>query len=192
MKVLVVYAHPYSGSFNNALCKEYIDGLRETGHVYDLIDLYADYFNPVLKAEDFQLFQQGKAADDIAKYQEKVLWADAMVFICPVWWFSIPAVLKGWIDRVFSIGFAYGYGENGLVGLLKHQKVVIIQTCGGTEDAYENYGFKAGMEKSIDDGIFRFCGIQNVQHEFLYNVIATTDEVRKGYLAKVKELASSI
>jgi len=192
LKVQIVFAHPNPESFNAAVLDSFRQGLQEAGHQNDVMDLYADKFDPVLTVADFQDLAAGKAASDIAAYQQKVADADALAFICPVWWFGVPAILKGWVDRVLSHGFAFQFQEDGTAkGLLKHKKALVIQTCGGSQEAYEQYGFKAAMQKCIDDGIVRFCGIADVTHEFLYNVVGTTDEVRKGYLDRVRELGKS-
>jgi len=107
MKVLIVYAHPNHQSFNHAIVESFIKGLSAAGHIYKLVDLYAINFNPCLSGDDFIKLMENKIPDDIRIQQEKVSWADGIVLIHPVWWTGPPAILKGWIDRVFSLGFAY-------------------------------------------------------------------------------------
>jgi len=190
VKALVVYAHPNPKSFNAAILKSFTSGLSEAGHSYEVVDLYSEGFDPVLKGDDFAAFESGMIPADIASYQEKISGADALVLICPVWWFSVPAMLKGWIDRVFSSGFAYSINPDGSIqGLLgRVKKTLMIQTCGGKKEAYETYGFKDAVSKCVDDGVLRFCAMPQVEHVFLYDVIMATPEVREGYLQLVERL----
>ena len=128
MKVLIVYAHPSPQSFNHAILESFTKGLGEAGHTYEVVDLYAINFNPCLSGEDFAMFMEGKTPDDIRAQQEKVSQADGIVFIHPSWWSGPPAILKGWIDRVLSMGFAYMVDEKdgSHSGLLKNQKALVI------------------------------------------------------------------
>ena len=111
MKVLIVYAHPNLRSFNRAVLEAFTKGLSEGRHTYEVVDLYSIRFNPCLGGEDLANLMAGKTPDDIKEQQEKVSRSDGIVFIHPVWWTGPPAILKGWIDRVFSMGFAYRFDE---------------------------------------------------------------------------------
>lgn len=193
MKVLVVYAHPNPQSFNHAILKSFTGGLSEAGHTYEVVDLYAINFNPCLSVEDFAKLMEGKTADDVRAQQEKVSQADALIFIHPIWWSGPPAMLKGWIDRVFSMGFAYMLDEKDghPTGLLKNQKALIINTAGGTEEEAKMMGATDALKKIEDDLILRFVGISNVQHVIFYNVIMTDDATRKGYLEEARNLSKN-
>lgn len=109
--------------------------------------------------------------------QKKVADADAMVFICPIWNWHYPAILKGWADRVLSPGFAYKMGEKGPEGLLKHKKVLILTTTSTMEERYKQFGVDDAI-KTLDKMTWGFVGIQNVEHIFLYQA-ATNPEARK-------------
>ena len=126
--------------------------------------------------------------EDVLEQQEKVAQADALAFIHPVWQWGYPAILKGWMDRVFSHGFAYRIGENGQPeGLLKHKKALLISTTMGLEAAYRASGIEDAMKK-VDVATLTFvCGIQNVEHVFLY-AAATDAEARKGHLDLARRL----
>lgn len=89
---------------------------------YAFAHLYELNFNPVLGASDFISFSKGNTPEDIKEEQEHISWADSITFIYPVWWAGLPAILKGYVDRVFSHGFAYAYGENGIEKLLSGKK----------------------------------------------------------------------
>lgn len=189
MRVLIVYAHPNPDSYTAAVRESFTAGLRKAGHEFELIDLYTRQFNPILTLDDLRDLRIGRVADDIAADQGKVSNAEALVFIAPVWWFSFPAALKGWIDRVFSSGFAFNICEDGRPeGLLHHRKALTIMPCGSTEHIFEKYGYRTAMETCINHGIFHFCGIDDARLILLYNVINTTDEVRREYLERVHEI----
>ena len=104
MKYLVVYAHPNPKSFCHAIKEEIVVRLKEQGAIVDVRDLYQMGFNPVLSANDFMQLAQKKIPADIQKEQDLVAGADTIIFIYPVWWFSMPAILKGYVDRVFMRG----------------------------------------------------------------------------------------
>ena len=180
MNVVVVYAHPNPKSFNHAILEQFTKGLEDSGHTYEVVDLYKIGFDPCFKGPDFAQFTGGKLPEDVLEQQKVVSNADAMVFICPIWTWHYPAILKGWMDRVFSMGFAYKFGEKGPEGLLKHRKVLIITTTMGTEERYKQSGVEDAI-KTLDRTAWGFCGIQNVEHIFLYQA-ATNPEARKRHL----------
>ncbi|MBI5583118.1 MAG: NAD(P)H-dependent oxidoreductase [Deltaproteobacteria bacterium] len=188
MKVLVVYAHPYPESFNHAVLDKFIQGLQSKGHEVEILDLYALGFNPVLSAADLAALQQGQVPADIAAHQERVTRAEGLAFIFPIWWSSMPALLKGWIDRVFSLGFAYAFREEGPVGLLKHRKAVLITTCGGDQVFFDQSGIQKAIQLTVDLGVLAFTGIAKVHHEFFYNVVQTDPATREKYLEQAFSL----
>lgn len=191
MNVLVIYAHPNPDSFNHAILQQFQAGLVSQGHTLEILDLYALGFNPLLSASDLAALQQGETPPEIRFHQEKVAWAEGLAFIFPIWWSSMPAVLKGWIDRVFSLGFAYAFREEGPLGLLKHRKALLITTAGGDQVFFDQSGIQKAIQMTIDLGIFGFTGIAKVQHEFFYNVVQADPEVRKQYLETAFSLGAT-
>ncbi len=187
MKVLVICAHPNPESFNHALLEEFTKGLKEAGYGYESLDLFASGFDPCFKPGDFSQFTGGQMPDDVQEQQKKVKGAEALVFIHPVWWWGPPAILKGWLDRVFSFGFAYKLGEKGPEGLLDIKKVLLITTTMGGEAQYKALGIEDAM-KTIDRATFTgVCGIKDVEHIFMYEA-ATDAEARKGHLELANRL----
>jgi NAD(P)H dehydrogenase (quinone) len=182
MQVLVVYAHPNPQSFNHAIMESFISGLKESRHTYEISDLYAGGFNPVFNSADLSQFTGKEMPGEVLAEQKKVNKAGALVFIYPVWWWAAPAILKGWYDRVLSYGFAYKSGEQGEpVGLLKDKKVLHITTTLGKKEEYRGKGLEEAM-KAVDRASFTgVCGIQNVEHLFLY-AVESGAETRKEYL----------
>lgn len=193
MQVLIVYAHPNPQSFNHAIVEAFSKGLTEAGHTYEVADLYAINFNPCLSGGDFAQLMEGKTPDDIRVQQEKISQADALVFIHPIWWTAPPAILKGWVDRVLSMGFAYILDEKDghPIGLLKNQKVLIINTAGGTEEEAKTFGSTDALKKVEGELRFPLCGITNIEHVIFYNVIMADEATLKGYLEEAENLGKN-
>jgi NAD(P)H dehydrogenase (quinone) len=181
MKVLIVYNHPKPESFNNAILESFTKGLEESGHSYEVIDLHTINFEPRTQPEDLGQFAGQPMPQDVLDQQEKVNSAEAMVFIFPRTGLGFPAMMKGWIDRVFSFGFAYRADEKGNEGLLKHQKVLLMDTTGWPEEFYKATGSGEAI-KTINTTTFNAMGINNVETVPFYNVFAAGDEGRKKYL----------
>jgi NAD(P)H dehydrogenase (quinone) len=193
MKVLIVYAHPNPQSFNHAILDAFTKGLAEGGHTYEVVDLYAIRFNPCLDGADLAKLMAGEVPDDIKMQQERVARAEAIVFIHPVWWAGPPAILKGWIDRVFSMGFAYRFEEKTgePVGLFKHRKAVVINTAGAREEDAKVSGMTDAINHTEVEGMFTFCGIQETRHVVFYSVLMTDDKTRRSYLEEAKRLGKN-
>lgn len=189
---LIVYSHPNPKSFNHAIKEQVETVLKQKGSAFDIRDLYALKFNSVLSGDDFVQFSRKKIPEDIEKEQDYIKNADTLIFIYPVWWFGMPANLKGYIDRVFSNGFAFKYGDKGPEGLLKGKKVIILNTTGGPESSYSSFGFDGAIRKTIDAGIFNFCGFTLLLHKFFYAVPFVSQEDRVKMLEDLKESLSKV
>ncbi|WP_395701797.1 NAD(P)H-dependent oxidoreductase [Aquabacterium sp.] len=131
---------------------------------------------------------------DVAEQQAKVAQADALAFIAPVYFVGFPAILKGWIERVFSLGFAFGMTADawrgdvgGRIPLLKHEKALIIQTTIWNEESYE-VGLKSAMKVLIDEYALRYPGIKRVDHEYFHAVPGSDDATRRVYLDRAYQL----
>ena len=189
MKVYIIYTHPNPKSFNHAILESFTEGLTEAGHSFEISDLYADNFKAGLDSKDLEQIFSGNIPDDIKCYQDKITAAEALVFIYPIWWIDCPALLKGWIDRVFLAGFAYRMDEpHIMIPLLKQRKALIINTAGGPWEEYRDKGWKDMIYKLMGDFILRTCGIQQVEHVIFHNVMITDDNTRKGYLEQAYSL----
>ncbi len=186
MKCLIVYAHPNPYSFNHAIKETVEEQLTKNGHEVVIRDLYALNFDPVLKPSDFELIQQGKVAADVEEEQKHVEWAELIIVVTPIWWTNFPAMFKGYIDRVFSFGFAYVMEENGPKGLLPNKKVFLISTSGATNEMYSELGMHDSLKKTMDFGIFNFCEMEVIGHKFFGAVPMVSDEERKKMLEELK------
>lgn len=187
MNHLIIYSHPNPKSFSHAIKETVAEVSLAKGHETAVRDLYALGFDPVLKGSDFVGFQSGNVPADIAQEQKHVAWADLMTFVYPVWWTGLPAMVKGYIDRVYSNGFAFSYGETGPIGLLKGKKAVIFNAMGTPNTYYEQSGMLPAMHKTSDMGIWQFCGIEVAHHAFLGGVPMADDATRKGMLDQVRQ-----
>jgi NAD(P)H dehydrogenase (quinone) len=131
---------------------------------------------------------------DVLAQQEKVAWADGLAFIAPVHFCSFPAILKGWIDRVWTLDFAFGltsagwHGDiNGRIPLLYHQWALILTSTIFDKNAYDD-GIRDAIGKVIDDWAFRFPGIQDVEHVYFYAATSATPELVKQYFQQAHQL----
>lgn len=199
MKVLTIYAHPNRESFNHAVLDCFTRGLKDGGHDSDVVDLYEIGFDPCFRLEDYNQYTGGRLPADVVAQQEKVAWADVLVFIAPVWWMHFPAILKGWVERVFTYNFAYRMTDEGWkgdvkdrVGLLKHKKALIITTTFFSEANYKQTGLQDAMGKIVDEYGFQYPGIKDVQHVYFYGVASVDDDTRKKYLDRAYRLGKEL
>ena len=123
----VIFAHPWHGSFNKAILDSVTKKFEEMKESYTIIDLHKDNFDPVMREEDLKLYSEGKFNDPlVGKYQEILKKSDGLVFIFPIWWSTMPAILKGFLDKVFLLNFAYNHGNTGITGHLKNIKFILF------------------------------------------------------------------
>ncbi|MEH0155410.1 NAD(P)H-dependent oxidoreductase [Limibacter armeniacum] len=130
MKTTIVLAHPWHGSFNKSIFDTITQKLQAKSKDFQVIDLNKDNFDPVLREEDLALYSKGKTTDkQVLQYQEMLKNTDELVFIFPIWWYDVPAILKGFIDKVMLKDFSYVETSTGLKGLLTHiRKTKVITT----------------------------------------------------------------
>lgn len=200
MNVLIVHAHPEPTSFNGALKDVAARSLRDAGHEVQISDLYEMGFKAVADGSDFATrsdparlnyareqgaaFEAGTTAADIAAEQEKLRRADHMILQFPLWWYSVPAVLKGWLERVMSFGFAYGAGKMFDQGGLSHVRAMLSCTTHGLESSYATNGWHGPIEdalRPLHQGL-RFVGFEVLPPFVAYNVIRCSDADRQDYL----------
>jgi NAD(P)H dehydrogenase (quinone) len=191
MNILVIYAHPSAQSFNHSILETFAKPFKAKGHTLVVRDLYGIRFDPVLSAADLDAINRGSARLDIVEEQRHVKEADLIAFIYPVWWFSEPAILKGWIDRVLAMGFAFKLHEDKPVGLLTGKKAVVFRTCGAGEALF-NTGLRAAMETAFEQGTLHSCGIETVLTRFLYTVDRAAEPERLAMLQQVRKDAEGL
>lgn len=203
MNVLIVYAHPEPRSLNGSLKDFAVNHLQQAGHQVQVSDLYAMQWKAQLDAADtlappvgahfdatldsrFAYDNQLQAAD-IAAEQEKLRWADTVIFQFPLWWFSMPAIMKGWFDRVYANGFAYGVGEHNDhhwgdrygEGTLAGKRAMLVVTTGGWESHYAPRGINGPIEDllfPIQHGMLFYPGFSVLPPLVLYRVQKSAQE----------------
>ena len=175
--ILLIYGHPKTPkSFNFDLKEKLVEALKQHGHNVLVRDLYEISFNPLLSSKDLELIHNGQISEDIRKEQEFIKNADTIIFIYPIWWAGQPAIIKGYIDRVFSYGFAYMYKGGKVMGLLPDKKAIIINSNGNPSALYEKEGFYNSMKSLVDKGIFAFCGFSKIKHLFYGDMSTKSDD----------------
>jgi len=190
MNILIIYAHPRPKSFNQAILETVETTLGERGHASRVHDLYRMRFRCVLDDDDLIRNWRGDLPDDIQREQEAVRWAQGLVLIYPVWWFGPPAILKGWIDRVFTRTFAFDMGPKGMQGLLTHERALILNTLGGDEAIYQKERWCELLVRPIAEGVLGACGVHNVIHRAFYQVMTVSHAERQEMLDEVRALVA--
>lgn len=186
-KALIIYSHPNPESFNRSVLQAVTGELESKGVEYKVKDLYEMNWNPVLSAKEFQEMQSGVVPEDVRAEQQDVAWADTLIFIYPIWWAEQPAMMKGWLDRVFSEGFAYEVRNGDAKGLLTGKKAVVITTSGGEKWAMKQSGMIDAVEKSMIEGTLNFIGIEDVEYNNLFAVPSATDAEREEMLEDIRQ-----
>lgn len=188
MNHLIIFAHPKHESFNNAILDRVVAALEAKGDQVVVRDLYALGFNPVLTSKDMDALRQGNVAQDVAREQAFITQADTIIFIHPLWWTGLPAILKGYVDRVFTYGFAYRHSQaGGIEGLLSTKKGALVTTHGTPSAHYESTDMTKALQHTTDVGIFNFCGIDVAKHFFFGEVPTVDDATRLGILTDIQE-----
>lgn len=201
MRVLIVYAHPEPQSFNGALFETAIETLEAAGHTVMTSDLYAMGFEPVSDRRNFQLARD----PDFLKLQQEELYAterdsfspeldaemakleeaELLIFLFPLWWFGLPAILKGWVDRVFAMGRIYGQGHLYERGRFAGRRALLCLTTGGAADAYDSEGLNGSIEailRPISRGILQFVGYQVLAPAIFYAPARAEQVAREHWL----------
>ena len=186
MKHLIIYTHLNPASFTKAIVDKVALVSKAKGDEVQIIDLYADGFNPIVQMPDISaMFMGGETPEDVVKYQKQVAWADHITVVYPLWWGQMPALLKGFFDRVFTNGFAYSYTEDGAKSLLTGKTGHFYINTGTPNEYYKADGMHKALERVNVEGVFGFSGIKS-DITFFGNVSMGTDELRKGYLASIQ------
>ncbi len=201
MRVLIVFAHAEPNSFNGAMLRAGVAALNAAGHEVKVSDLYAMGFDPVSDRRNFltianpdELRQQAEEAHasahggfvpDLQAEMDKLAWCDILVFQFPIWWLGLPAILKGWVDRVFAVGRAYGGGRWLEGGFFAGKRAMCAVSLGGLEEVYSADGVYARIEDilfPIHRGIFAFTGFSVIAPFAVYGPGRIGTAERERYL----------
>jgi NAD(P)H dehydrogenase (quinone) len=213
MNVLIVYAHPERESLNGTLKDLAVDTLTDDGHQVQVSDLYAMNWKAVLDEEDFpermnkELFnpileqlnavKEGSIPQDVKEEMDKVLWADLIIFQFPIWWSNFPAILKGWVDRVFYNGFAFNLVEMQLYGNgpLRGKKAMLSFTTGAPRELYTDEGPHGEIEvliKYFNHLLFEFVGMEALPYFAIFGPGDMTEEEREAELDRFQEIIKNV
>ncbi|HVO04000.1 MAG TPA: NAD(P)H oxidoreductase [Candidatus Cybelea sp.] len=167
MKVLMVLAHPRRGSLTGQAANAFASAAAARGHAIEWADLVAEGFDPVLReADEPDWNDAGKIySAEVRREMQRVERNDATVMFFPVWWWSMPAILKGWIDRVWNNGWAYGARN------FPQHRVWMVGIAGGNLASYRKRGYDTAMATQLATGVLDYCGIAEHRLELLYGAI---------------------
>ncbi len=190
MRLLFVHAHPVPESFNSALLAAALETARAQGHDVRLIDLHGEGFNPVMSAEERRGYTEDAAIPaDLVHHVEALQWADGLILVYPTWWYAQPAILKGWMDRVWRPGIAFTLHEEGqrLRPTLTSIRLIGVVTTFGSPWWFWTFLMGAPGRKIILRGL-RFCTHARTRTFWLglHGIEETTDLSRRRYVDRVR------
>lgn len=197
MRTLIIFNHPYEGSFCNAILDAAILGLQEAGQEVDLIHLDKDGFNPVMSSTELKAFVLAREEPEralmmldakVLDYKARLEKADHLLFIFPVWWMLMPALTKGFIDKVIFPAVAYNYGDKGqmLSRLWNLRRVTVITTMATHADVYAGE-FGNAVWKVIEQGTFGAIGIEHCRWMNFAGINSVSRDKRGEWLRQVRE-----
>jgi NAD(P)H dehydrogenase (quinone) len=211
MRAFVVYWHPEPRSFNAAMFRTASATLAAAGHEVRTSDLHEMRFDPVSSRRNFTTVKdpdylkpqiEEMHATDTNGFSEeieaeirKIERCDLMIWQFPLWWFGLPAALKGWVDRVLAMGRTYGGGRIYETGAFRGKRALLSLTTGGPEAAYRKGAFNgdiAGILRPIHRGMLQFVGFDVLAPQIVYGPVRLTDEQRREALAAYSERLKSI
>lgn len=211
MRVFIVHAHHEPASFNGALTREAVTSLRAAGHDVVVSDLYAMSFDPVSDRRNFttirdagHLKQQNEESyasendgfvPELQAEMDKLAWCDTLILQFPLWWLGLPAILKGWVDRVLAVGRAYGGGRYFSTGVYSAKRAMCSVTVGGSAEAYSRIGAYGPLETvlfPIQHGILGFVGFRVVDPFVVHAPSRMNADERTVCLARYRDRVLNI
>ena len=194
MKILTVFSHPMRNSFTGQVLDSFVKGLHEAGHEVEIADLYSEGFQAIMQERDFAQFEDLPMPDDVLREQQRFERCDAFVLIFPIWWWSFPAMLKGWIERVFTAGWAFKITDDPSGSMLDSRKALMICCAGGSSRMYEKYGTREALKNMIEVGVMEYCGVTDVETKILhkartaFEISEENKQIREEHLITAYEL----
>ena len=185
MRILFIIDHPYTGSYSHALLGSAVAGARSAGHNIDVIDLAADCFDPAMSVEELSSWRSGMSVDPrVLDYQDRLLLADHVAFVFPIWWMNVPARTKGFVDKVLLPGVAYDEPKPGgrLVGRLTRLKSVTLMTVSTTPTVWYRLLFRRPAAAAMLKGTFGLLGIRRLKWLSHGGISTSTPARREAWL----------
>lgn len=190
MNHLIIYAHPNSQSFNHAILQRAVQASHQLGTETVVRDLYGLNFNPVLSWEEVKAAMQGITPSEIQYEQRLIAQAKLITLVYPLWWMGFPAILKGYLDRVLTHGFAYKTDETGSSGLIHGKKMQQFITIGNNVQEYQRLGFEQSLNHCLINGLFNYCGITDIRHQFFGDIHLLDEQGRLAILDQVEQITA--
>jgi len=185
MNHLIIIAHPRKESLNYKVKDSISEFSTAQGANVKIRDLYSINFKPVLSYGELKHLKEGNVCPDILVEQNYISWADELTFIYPLWWNAFPAILKGYIDRVFTNGFAFKVTEKGVEGLLKGKRVRLITSAGMDEQSLKEMNIFESLKITQDQGVFEFCGMETIDHIYITESTRLSHEQKEDIINRI-------
>lgn len=171
MHVLTVLDHPDPQSFSAAAAQHFMNGAQDAGHTTELADLHTEGFDPRWTMDDVN----GSAQADILAEQARIERADAICLVFPLFWWGMPAMTKGWVDRVWTWGWAYDQLDDRELSMQKNRTGVLLVPAGARSDEMEQEGYTAALETAWTQGTFGYFGISPRRIQLLCGSTGSAD-----------------
>ena len=191
MHVLIIVDHPDPNSFSSIVAGRFCAGAESADHTTELADLHAENFDPRWSMANIEADASGKAPKDVKAEQERIDRADAVAFVFPLFWWGMPAMTKGWIDRVWSWGWAYDQLEDPEQSLQKPRTGVLLVPAGARSDEMVQQGYSSAIETAWIDGTFGYFGFVN-RELFLLNGSKGSKARRKKLLKRAYDAGACL
>ena len=193
MHVLVLFAHPDRASFTGELAEAFCGGLRDAGHTVEFADLYQEGFDPLLGPDQFQaetaLDAEALRPADVRAEQARLGRAQGLVFIYPFWWSDVPAILKGWFDRVWTYGYAYAYrDDHSRSSAIPVRKALALCPAGHPDAELDRQGLREAHRRVMVEDRLLGVGIPEARLELLGGLSGNSPEVRRRLLDRARAL----
>ncbi|HOK37908.1 MAG: NAD(P)H-dependent oxidoreductase [Bacteroidales bacterium] len=165
MRTLIVYANYKENSFTSAIKDQVAETFHQNGHEVVIRNLYEIKFNPVLTKNDLESIENEIFPVDIMNEQKFIQWADLICFVYPIWWSGMPAILKGYLERVLVMGYAFEFKGDDVIPKLTNKKVAIFNST-GNKKVYKNEKHLEALNIITREAIFGFCGMKVIEHKY--------------------------
>ncbi|MBV6701630.1 NAD(P)H oxidoreductase [Kitasatospora aureofaciens] len=167
---LLVLAHPRGDSLTAQIAHRTRERLAAAGYTVDLLDLYAEDFDPRTGPEDEPDWtdREKQYSPEVRAHMDRIDAADTLVVVFPVWWFGLPAILKGWIDRVWNYGFAYGRSRPRLSA----KRMLWLGLSSYSHEQFAQLGWDSLLDRQLRVGISEFCGIDDATVSLVHNSLS--------------------
>lgn len=180
--ITILYAHPYEKSFNHAILETITDKLAARGKEFEVIDLYADGFNPAFEGKDLSVYNEGRSKDPLVnKYIDILLRTESFIMIFPIWWSTMPAIVDGFFDKTMLAGIAFKYSDKGLVP----DKFKIKHTLMFSTSSAPSEQFRSFFEDYFPPRVLATIGMEGVEWHNCQFVDSCAPEDRKAFLELV-------